>query len=70
MDRAHVPMVMSGGILDGFLDFYYLDTREALGGYVTEFVVPGPRFTQGPPISPFAMLADLSRPVAGVTVNQ
>jgi hypothetical protein len=67
MEHAGVPMVMSGGILNGFLDFYYLDTRDALAGYVTEFVVPGPRFAHGRPNVPFSMVADLSRPAVGAT---
>ena len=46
-----------------FLDFYYLDTRRALAGYVTEVPVPGSNFAKGRPNVPFAMVAGLSRPV-------
>jgi hypothetical protein len=63
MERNGVPMVMSGGILNRYIDFYYLDTRAALAGYVTEFVVPGINHANGRPNVPFAMTADLSRPL-------
>jgi hypothetical protein len=63
MERNGVPMVMSGAILDRYLDFYYLDTRAAAAGYVTEFVVPGINYANGRPNVPFAMTADLSRPL-------
>jgi hypothetical protein len=62
MWEAGVPMVMSGGILHNYIDFFYLDTREALAGFVTEFVVPGANYAKGRPNVPFAMTADLSRP--------
>jgi hypothetical protein len=58
---AGIPMVMSGGILHRYIDFYYLDTRAALAGFVSEFVVPGANFAKGRPSVPFAMTADLSR---------
>jgi hypothetical protein len=58
---AGIPMVMSGGILNRYIDFYYLDTRAALAGFVSEFVVPGANFAHGRPNVPFAMTADLSR---------
>ncbi|MGA2393629.1 MAG: VOC family protein [Candidatus Lustribacter sp.] len=63
MAGVGAPVVMSGGILENFLDFYYLDTRRALAGYVTEVTVPGSNFAKGRPNVPFAMVADLSRPV-------
>jgi hypothetical protein len=63
MERQGVPMVMSGGILNRYIDFYYLDTRAALAGYVTEFVVPGINYANGRPNVPFAMTADLSQPI-------
>lgn len=63
MATAGAPEVMGGGILQGFLDFYYLDMRAALGGYVMEVIVPGPNFGKGRPNLPWAMSADLSRPV-------
>ena len=63
MERNGVPMVMSGGILNRYVDFYYLDTRAAAAGYVTEFVVPGINHANGRPNVPFAMTADLSRPL-------
>ena len=66
MAKAGVPVVMSGGILENFLDFYYLDTRAALAGYVIEVVVPGENFAKGRPNVPFAMVADLSQPVAAM----
>jgi hypothetical protein len=59
---AGIPMVMSGGILNRYIDFYYLDTRAALAGFVSEFVVPGANHAKGRPNVPFAMTADLSRP--------
>lgn len=42
---AGVPVVMSGGLGNGFLHFYYLDTREILPGYVTEALHPGNNFS-------------------------
>lgn len=63
MAEHDVPVVMSGGILNNFVDFYYLDTRAALAGYVTEFVVPGKNHDRGRPSVPFAMTVDLSAPV-------
>jgi hypothetical protein len=63
MAEHDVPVVMSGGILDNYVDFYYLDTRAALAGYVTEFVVPGKNHDRGRPSVPFAMTVDLSAPV-------
>jgi hypothetical protein len=62
MAAADVPVVMSGGILHNYIDFYYLDTRAALAGFVTELTVPGANFERGRPSVPFAMVADLSRP--------
>lgn len=53
---AEIPTVMSGSILERFLDFYYLDTR-AVAGYVTELVVPGANYARGRPDVPFAMTA-------------
>jgi hypothetical protein len=52
---------MSGGILHNYIDFFYLDTRAALAGFVSEFVVPGANYEKGRPNVPFAMTADLSR---------
>ena len=57
------PVVMSGGILDNYMNFYYLDTRSALAGYVTEVTVPGANYAKGRPNVPFAMVAHLGRPV-------
>ena len=62
MGEHDVPVVMSGGILHNYVDFYYLDTRAALAGYVTEFVVPGKNYDRGRPSVPFAMSVDLSAP--------
>jgi hypothetical protein len=62
--QAGIPEVMGGGIFASFLDFYYFDTRAALAGYVTEYVAPGVNFAKGRPNVPFAMVADLSQPVA------
>jgi hypothetical protein len=61
MAAAGVPVVMSGGILHNYIDFFYLDTRAALAGFVSEFVVPGANYEKGRPNVPFAMTADLSR---------
>jgi hypothetical protein len=66
---AGVPEVMGGGIFASFLDFYYLDTRAALAGYVTEYVVPGVNFAKGRPNVPFAMTADLSQPAPGYAMS-
>ena len=66
---AGVPEVMGGGIFASFLDFYYLDTRAALAGYVTEYVVPGVNFAKGRPNVPFAMTADLSQPAPGYAIS-
>jgi len=63
MSEHDVPVVMSGGILDNYVDFYYLDTRAALAGYVTEVVVPGKNYDRGRPSVPFAMTVDRSAPV-------
>jgi hypothetical protein len=63
MAAAGAPLVMGGGILDNFIDFYYFDTRAALAGYVIEVVVPGANFAKGRPNVPFAMTANLSQPV-------
>jgi hypothetical protein len=63
MDAAGAPLVMGGGILDNFIDFYYFDTRAALAGYVIEVVVPGANFANGRPNVPFAMTASLAHPV-------
>lgn len=67
---AGVAEVMGGGIFKSFLDFYYLDTRAALAGYVTEYVVPGANFANGRPNVPFAMTADLSQPVPELAVTR
>jgi hypothetical protein len=66
---AGIAEVMGGGIFKSFLDFYYLDTRAALAGYVTEYVVPGKNFAAGRPNVPFAMTADLSQPAAGYAIS-
>jgi hypothetical protein len=63
MAEHDVPVVMSGGILNNYVEFYYLDTRAALAGYVTEYVVPGANHERGRPNVPFAMSIDLSRPL-------
>jgi hypothetical protein len=66
MAQAGVPVVMSGGILNRYIDFYYLDTRAALAGFVTELTVPGVNYQLGRPNVPFAMVADLSRPAGAL----
>jgi hypothetical protein len=62
MAAIGIDVVMSGGIFDRFIDFFYLDTRAALAGFVTEFVVPGPNHAKGRPNVPFAMTANLAQP--------
>lgn len=62
MAQAGAPVCMGGGLGDDVAHFYYLDTRTALPGYVTEYTHPG-RNAPGPgqpsPIKPLMML-DLS----------
>lgn len=41
MESVDVPVCMGGGLGDDVASFYYLDTRKALPGYVTELVHPG-----------------------------
>lgn len=53
------PVVMGGGIGNGFIEFRYLDTRQALG-YVTEISYPGANFAKGPGDLKAAMSADFS----------
>src|SRR5579875_466106 len=64
MAGINVPIVVSGGILNEFLDFYYLDMRSALAGYTMEVVTPGRNFAQGRPVIPWAMTANFSEPVS------
>lgn len=60
-EAADVPVVMSGELGDDFLRFYYLDTRKALPGYVTEVLHPGANAVAGRrPSFEVAMTADLS----------
>ena len=37
-----IDMVMSGGLRYGVADFWYMDTRQKLGGYVAEMTCPRP----------------------------
>lgn len=41
MAAVDVPVCMGGGLGDEIASFFYLDTRKALPGYVTEFIFPG-----------------------------
>ena len=52
MRAEGAPVCMGGGLGDDLANFYYLDTRQVLPGYVTEFLHPGakpaPPGTQSP----------------------
>jgi hypothetical protein len=62
MAQAGAPLCMGGGLGEDIAHFYYVDTRKALPGYVTEYTHPGrnaPKPGQGSPFKPLMML-DLS----------
>lgn len=62
MNKEDAPVCMGGGLGNDIATFYYLDTRRALPGYVTEFTFPGKNRPQPGAPSPFkpAMTLDLS----------
>ncbi len=67
MESLSIPVVMSGRVRSGAAEFYYLDTREKLGGYLTEVIVrrgssePPP---STPPVPLGSFKFDFSKPVS------
>jgi hypothetical protein len=43
MESLDVPVAMSGRVRHGAAEFFYLDTRQRLGGYLVEAICRYPR---------------------------